>query len=69
MFGAAGGCLFRYWTNKSWCSTRIYLKAAPLPNINNLPQALNKSGSYLYADNKYVEKKNQKIFRHSVNGL
>ena len=37
--------------------------------INNLPQALNKSESYLFTDNKYVEKKNQKIFRHSVNGL
>ena len=26
-------CLFRCWTNKLWCSTRIYLSAAPLPNI------------------------------------
>ena len=26
-------CLFRCWTNKLWCSTRIYFRAAPLPNI------------------------------------
>ena len=26
-------CLFRCWTNKLWCSTRIYLRATPLPNI------------------------------------
>ena len=29
-------CLFRCWTSKLWCSTRIYLRAAPLPNIYEL---------------------------------
>ena len=30
------------------CSTRIYLRATPLPNY--LPLALNETGSYLYTD-------------------
>ena len=44
--------LFRCWTNKLWSSTMIYVRAAPLPNIyiNDLAQALNETGSYLYAD-------------------
>ena len=53
VFGDTGKCLFRCWTNKLWCSTRIYFRATPLPNIyiNDLSQALNETGSYLYADN------------------
>ena len=49
-------CLLRCWTNKLWCSTRIYLRAIPLPNIhiNDLPKALNEIGSYLYADDKCI---------------
>ena len=27
-----GKCIFRYWTNKLWYSTRIYLRTTPLPN-------------------------------------
>ena len=34
IFGDTRKCLFRCWTNKLWCSTRIHLKAAPLPYIN-----------------------------------
>ena len=26
-------CFLRCWTNKLWCSTRIYFRGAPLPNI------------------------------------
>ena len=46
-------CLFRCWISKLWCSTRIYLRAAPFPNIyiTDLPQTLNKTESYLYAGN------------------
>ena len=45
-------CLFRCWIYKLWCFTRIYLRAAPFPNIyiTDLPQTLSKTGSYLYAD-------------------
>ena len=26
-------CFFRCWTNKLWCLTRVYLRAAPFPNM------------------------------------
>ena len=42
----------RCWTNKLRCSTRIYLRLLLfLIYISDLPQALNETGSYLYADN------------------
>ena len=62
-------CLFRCFTNKLWCSARIYYRAAPLPNtvyVNDLPQALNETGSYLYADDScifYQDKDVEKIGR------
>ena len=44
-------CIFRCWTNKLWCFSRIYLRATPFSNIYKcLPQSLNETASYLYAD-------------------
>ena len=59
-------CLFRCWTNKLCCSTRICRKATPLPNIyiNDVPQAIYETGSYLYADDTcifYQDKNVEKI--------
>ena len=33
IFYDTGKYLSRCWTNKLWCSTRIYVRATPLPNI------------------------------------
>ena len=55
-------CIFRCWTNRLWCSTRIYLRVAPLPNIfyqdkdvEKIEKILNKEFSSLcewFIDNK-----------------
>ena len=55
-------CIFRCWTNRLWCSTRIYLRVAPLPNIfyqdkdvEKIEKVLNKEFSSLcewFIDNK-----------------
>ena len=55
-------CIFRCWTNRLWCSTRIYLRAAPLLNIfyqdkdvEKIEKVLNKEFSSLcewFIDNK-----------------
>ena len=72
-------CLFKCWTNKLWCSTRISLRAAPLPNIyiyvNDLPQALNETGSHLYTDDTYIfyqdkdVEKIEKVFNKKFSSL
>ena len=59
-------CLFRCWTKKLWCFTRISLKTTSLPNIHitDLPKALNETRSYLYADDTcifYQDKDVEKI--------
>ena len=55
-------CIFRCWTNRLWCSTKIYLRVAPLPNIfyqdkdvEKIEKVLNKEFSSLcewFIDNK-----------------
>ena len=59
-------CLFRCWTKKLWCFTRISLRTTSLPNIHitDLPKALNETRSYLYADDTcifYQDKDVEKI--------
>ena len=54
------------WTNKLLCSTRIYFRITPLSNIyiNDLPQGLNETVPYLYADDTcifYQDKDAEKI--------
>ena len=51
VFCDTGKCFFRCSTNKLRCSTRIYLGSLLLLKyINDLPQALNETGSYLITD-------------------
>ena len=53
--------IFRSWTNKLWFSIGIYPRATPLPNIYHLSQALNRTGSDLYADNNCIFYQNKDV--------
>ena len=72
VFCDTGKCFFRCSTNKLRCSTRIYLGSLLLLKyINDLPQALNEAGSYLYADDTcilYQDKHVEKIEKNFKQG-
>ena len=68
MFCDTRWCLFRCWTSKLWCSTRIYLKGSLLflQYINDLSQALNKIWSYLYANDACIFCQDEDIEKESL---